>query len=215
MSNQKDRETKELKNLLDPRYARQFWRTVGNAIAQRPAAQPTNLHDKDGNLTKESQVERTAYDRLANDLKILKENRAEPTELEMIMASQMIIARTNPVAATFVRDTLGAKPVDESKIDQTVNEYSGLTDEELELIATARANKQPEDRPTASGPMPIIMPAKDREAVYFEPTVARTWHVRCINCQHETYVVTAEDGDMSYLECTSCNARGSYREMEE
>ena len=54
----------------------------------------------------------------------------------------MIKARTDTSAAVFIRDTLGAKPIDESKIDATVtNPYQELSDEELELIADSRRKK--------------------------------------------------------------------------
>ena len=57
----------------------------------------------------------------------------------MILACQMIKARTDTAAATFIRDTLGAKPVDESKIEQrNINTYETLTDEELELLQQHR-----------------------------------------------------------------------------
>ena len=60
----------------------------------------------------------------------------------MMLHCQIVKARYDTAAATFVRDTLGAKPVDESKIDAQVNNpYESLSDEELELIAAARAAK--------------------------------------------------------------------------
>lgn len=41
----------------------------------------------------------------------------------------------NTAAAAFIRDTSGGKPLDESKIDQTiVNTYEQLSDEELEAL---------------------------------------------------------------------------------
>jgi len=143
MSNKKDRETKEIKNLLDPKYARNFWRTVGNAIANRPAVKPISTLDKEGNPTKESEIETSVYLRLSKDLKTLGDpNCTEPTELEMIIASQMVMARTNPSSAAFIRDTLGAKPVDESKVDASINEFDSLTDEELELLAKHREQRK-------------------------------------------------------------------------
>ena len=52
MSNKQDRENKELQNCIkDPRYARQFWRSVGTAIANRPAVRTPTTLDKDGNET--------------------------------------------------------------------------------------------------------------------------------------------------------------------
>ena len=78
-----------------------------------------------------------------NKIKNLAKEDRETTEIEMIMQCQMIKARTDTSAAIFVRDTLGAKPVDETKMDASVhNPYESLTDEELELIANARKQKE-------------------------------------------------------------------------
>ena len=61
----------------------------------------------------------------------------------MILQCQIVKARCDTSAATFVRDTLGAKPVDESKIDASVtNPYESLSDEELEALAKMRAAKE-------------------------------------------------------------------------
>ena len=68
------------------------------------------------------------------------------------MACQARHAMHNTAAAAFIRDTSGGKPLDESKIDQTVvNTYEQLSDEELEALAAFRASKQaaPSSEPTA------------------------------------------------------------------
>ena len=84
-------------------------------------------------------VENYSYDKLVKDIKALTKEDREPTEIEMIMQCQLVKARTDTSAAVFVRDTLGAKPVDESKIDAQVgNPYETLTDEELELVVEHR-----------------------------------------------------------------------------
>ena len=143
MSNKSAREMKEIENLFsDPKFARHAWKAVGTAILQNPASRPIGQYDKDGNETFASTIERYSYDRLASDIRELgKEDRA-PTEIEMILYSQIVKARYDTAAATFVRDTLGAKPVDETKLEaQVSNPYESLTDEELELIAAARAAK--------------------------------------------------------------------------
>lgn len=138
--NKTDRENKEIQNLVrDPRYTRQLWQSIGLAIARRPAAAPIIVTDKDGNETPSSLLERYSFDSLKNDIHILQDGRTEPTELEVIMACQMRKARTDTSAAIFIRDTLGARPVDESKVQASVsNQYESLTDEELELLAAHR-----------------------------------------------------------------------------
>lgn len=140
MSNHNKRSELEAKNLFaDPKYCRQAWQAVGKAILQNPAAQPIRVEDKDGNETWASQMERYSFAKLAADIKQLEQADRGPTELEMIMQCQIVKARHDTSAAVFVRDTLGAKPVDESKVQaQVSNPYETMTDEELELLAKYR-----------------------------------------------------------------------------
>lgn len=144
MSNKNTRNALEMANLFeDPKFARKAWRSVGAMIAQRPAAKIPLIVDKDGNQTFASQVEQYSYAKLCDDIREICTDRSEPTELEMILQCQMIRARFDTTAATFVRDTIGAKPVDESKMDMQVNNpYEDLSDEELELLAKHREAKQ-------------------------------------------------------------------------
>lgn len=144
MSNKNTRNALEMANLFeDPKFARKAWRSVGAMIAQRPAAKIPLIVDKDGNQTFASQIEQYSYAKLSEDIKQICTDRSEPTELEMILQCQMIRARFDTTAATFVRDTIGAKPVDESKMDMQVNNpYEDLSDEELELLAKHREAKQ-------------------------------------------------------------------------
>lgn len=143
MSNKNIRQRKEMENLFaDPKFARQAWKAVGTAIAMQPAVKPIETYDKDGNETFASQVERYSYDKLAKDIAELGKEERKPTEIEMILHCQMVKARTDTSAAIFIRDTLGAKPVDESKVDaQLSNPYEQLTDEELEMLQAAREKK--------------------------------------------------------------------------
>lgn len=138
------RTDKEMKSLFsDPKFQRQAWKHVGMAILQNPARKAPEQLDKEGNETLQSAIERYSYDKLSNDLKQLGEKDRAPTELEMILQCQIMRARFDTSAAIFVRDTLGAKPVDETKIDAAVhNPYEELSDEELELIAERRRQAQ-------------------------------------------------------------------------
>lgn len=147
MSNKSTRESKEMQNLFaDPKFSRQAWRSVGNAILNNPAAKPTTHYDRDGNPTLASEIETYSYGKLKKDISNLAKEDREPTELEMILQCQIAKARYDTAAATFVRDTLGAKPVDESKIDAQVNNpYESLSDEELEMLAKMREQKTTED----------------------------------------------------------------------
>lgn len=137
------RTIKEMQSLFaDPKYYRQAWKAVGNAILQNPATRAPIQTDKDGNPTLQSDIERYCWDKLSQDIKALGEENRAPTELEMILACQAMRARFDTSAAIFIRDTLGAKPVDETKLDaQVTNPYESLSDEELELIAERRKAK--------------------------------------------------------------------------
>lgn len=150
--NKEYRELCEMQNLFnDPKYIREVWRNVGNAILRNPATIPCKQLDRNGEETLESKVQAYTYQQLHSDLTTIGasagEQGREPTELEMILACQAVRARYDTSAAVFIRDTLGAKPVDESKVEQTVNAFESLTDEELELLAAHRAQSAPS--PTA------------------------------------------------------------------
>ena len=150
--NKEYRELCEMKNLFsDPKYVREVWRNVGNAILRNPATVPCKQYDKNGEETFESKLQSYTYNQLHGDLQAIGalagEQGREPTELEMILACQAVRARFDTSAAVFIRDTLGAKPVDESKVEQSVNVFEDLTDEELELLALHRSKAASE--PTA------------------------------------------------------------------
>lgn len=144
MSNKSERERKEMANLLeDPKFMRKAWQAIGHSILRQPASKPVVQIDKDGNETRASEIERYTYNTLADDLKKLGgEGERQPTELEMILGCQIAKARTDTQAAVFVRDTVGAKPVDESKLDAVVETgYESMSNEELELLAAVRDGK--------------------------------------------------------------------------
>jgi hypothetical protein len=171
MANKQHRDWAEMKNLFsDPKFSRQAWKSVGVAIAMQPAVKPIKTFDKDGNETFNSQVETYSYNKLAKDIKSLQCEEREPTELEMILHCQMVKARTDTSAAVFIRDTLGAKPVDETKVDaQLSNPYEQLTDEELEVLQAMREKKALEaanseaQEPSAS--LPLAEPGNDETHV--------------------------------------------------
>ncbi len=165
MNIKKDREEKEMKSLFcDPKFSRKAWQSVGRAILQNPASKPVIHEDKDGKQTANSEIETYTYTTLCKDMKNLSQEKREPTELEMIMACQIVKARTDTAAATFVRDTVGAKPVDESKLDATVtNPFEEMSDEELQQLAAIRAGKAKVvalDEPTAE---PTIVKPEDNK----------------------------------------------------
>ena len=160
MSNIQSRKIKEMQSLFaDPRYVREAFKSVGIALLQNPATRSPEVYDKNGVLTGDTIIAQYSYDQLAEDIKnIYKQDRA-PTQLEMIMMCQMVKARYDTAAAIFVRDTLGAKPIDESKQQLIQNEYESLSDEELELLAAHRAAAASVTPTTPSSEAPASTPA--------------------------------------------------------
>ena len=161
------RELKETMNVFsDPRTQREAWRSLGIKLLNNPATKAPEQLDKDGNPTLASSIEQYTYRQLVNDIKRSEQPDREPTEIEMILACQMVKARFDTQAAIFVRDTLGAKPVDESKMDATLsaNQYEQLTDEELELLAAHRAQKAADDqRSQAKASSSLVKPEDKHE----------------------------------------------------
>lgn len=161
------RELKETVNVFsDPRTQREAWRSLGIKLLNNPATKAPEQLDKDGNPTLASSIEQYTYRQLVNDIKRSEQPDREPTEIEMILACQMVKARFDTQAAIFVRDTLGAKPVDESKMDATLsaNQYEQLTDEELELLAAHRAQKAADDqRSPAEASSSLVKPEDKHE----------------------------------------------------
>ena len=131
-----------------PKKAREVWRNIALAVALRPAAKPIEQLDKNENETFESRVQRYTYDTLAKDIDKLGNPDAAPTEIEMILSCQAVLARTNPSAFVAFVDRAGGKPVDESKVDaQVTNPFSDLTDDELEMLIAYREQKS-KNQPT-------------------------------------------------------------------
>ena len=143
VTNKELREVSEMKNLFaDPRYCREVWRGVGNLLLQNPATKSPSIYDKNGNFAGESAIANYSYEKLSKELKELYKENREPTELEMIIMCQLVKARYDTSAAVFIRDTLGARPVDETKVEQAPSEFDKLSDEELNLLAQFRASKR-------------------------------------------------------------------------
>lgn len=161
------RELKETMNVFsDPKTQREAWRSLGIKLLNNPATKAPEQLDKDGNPTLASSIEQYTYRQLVNDIKRSEKPDREPTEIEMILACQMVKARFDTQAAIFVRDTLGAKPVDESKMDATLsaNQYEQLSDEELELLAAHRAQKAADDqRSQAEASSSLVKPEDKHE----------------------------------------------------
>lgn len=146
VSNKSYRELLETKNVFaDPAYCREAWKSVGTAILLSPAI--GCIGDID---TREGSIESYTYEKLCRELKSVGVGTTadgrpivgrQPTELEMIFHCQAARARFDTSAAVFVRDTVGAKPVDESKVTVGRSQYEEMSDDELEALLRYRQSK--------------------------------------------------------------------------
>lgn len=138
LTNKQIREQREFETLFkNPKHARAMWsQNVINRYAQ-PALEPVIITDKDGNLLPTSQVENAVWNHLKAELLAMGSERL-PSEGEMMEACQQYYSRHSAASYTARRDSMGAKPVDETKQNVSVNNpLEQYTDEELEIMQTA------------------------------------------------------------------------------
>ena len=134
VSNKSYRELLETRNVFaDPAYCREAWKSVGQAILLSPAI--GCIGDID---TRDGSIEAYTYRKLTEELKDIGR---KPTELEMIFHCQAARARFDTSAAVFVRDTVGAKPIDESKVTVGRSQYEEMSDDELEALLRYRQQR--------------------------------------------------------------------------
>lgn len=134
VSNKTYRELLETRNVFaDPAYCREAWKSVGTAILLSPAI--GCIGDID---TRDGAIESYTYRKLTEELKDIGR---KPTELEMIFHCQAARARFDTSAAVFVRDTMGAKPIDESKVTVGRSQYEEMSDDELEALLRYRQQR--------------------------------------------------------------------------
>lgn len=138
LTNKQMREQREFETLFkNPKHARAMW--AQNVIDRyaKPALEPIAIYDKDGNLTPTSQIEQAVWNHLTHELEAAGLDRL-PTEGEMMEACQQYYARHNASSYTARRDSMGAKPIDETKQNVSVsNPLENLTDDELFVMQEA------------------------------------------------------------------------------
>lgn len=138
LTNKQIREQREFETLFkNPKHARAMW--AQNVIDRyaKPALEPIQIVDKDGNLTPTSQIEIAVWRHLKRELEEMGLDRL-PTEGEMMEACQQYYSRHNASSYTARRDSMGAKPIDETKQTHTVNNpLEDLSDEELIVMQKA------------------------------------------------------------------------------
>ena len=127
LTNKQIREQREFETLFkNPKHARAMWSQQVIDRWAKPAMEPIMVYDSKGNLTEDSQeLKAQGLDRL-------------PTDGEMMEACQAYYSRSNTGTYVARRDSMGAKPVDESKQTiSNVNPLENLTDEQLEVMQQA------------------------------------------------------------------------------
>lgn len=138
LTNKQMREQREFETLFkNPKHARAMW--AQNVIDRyaKPALEPICIYDKDGNLTQTSQIEVAVWNHLKAELEAMGIDRL-PTEGEMMEACQQYYSRHNSSSYVARRDSMGAKPVDETKQNVSMNNpLEGLSDEELFVMQAA------------------------------------------------------------------------------
>lgn len=147
LTNKQIREQREFETLFkNPKHARSMWAQSVIDRYTKTALEPIAIYDKDGNLTPTSQIELAVWKHLNAELKNAGQDRL-PTEGEMMEACQQYYSRHNAASYTARRDSMGAKPIDETKQNVTVgNPLEGLSDDELlvmqEALEAHRAKQQ-------------------------------------------------------------------------
>ena len=132
-TNKSYRELLETANVFsDAKYCREAWKSIGMAVLLSEAK---TVAEED---TREGAIESYTYAKLSQELKGLGR---KPTELEMILHCQSAKARWDTGAAIFMRDTVGAKPIDESKVVVNQNQYETMSDDEIEMLYQYRLGK--------------------------------------------------------------------------
>lgn len=131
-TNKEMRDRREFENLFsNPKSARAQWQKNVYTAYCRPVTGPTLIYNDKGMLTEESQVESIVYSNLVSRMKAEGVSRY-PTEAEFMEACQQYYSRHNATAYAARRDSMGAKPVDETKQQITMtNPLENLTNEEL------------------------------------------------------------------------------------
>lgn len=138
LSTKQLREQREFETLFkNPKHARGMWsQTVINRYC-KPAMRPIQILDKDGIPTSTSQIELAVWNHLLEEIRATGSDRL-PTEGEMMEACQQYYSRHNANSYVARRDSMGAKPIDETKQQVSVNNpLEGLSDEELIVMQQA------------------------------------------------------------------------------
>lgn len=138
LTNKQIREQREFETLFkNPKHARAMWSQNVIDRYAKPALEPIAIYDKDGNLTPTSQIELAVWQHLKREIEASGQDRL-PSEGEMMEACQQYYSRHNASSYVARRDSMGAKPIDETKQQVQVNNpLEDLSDEELLVMQKA------------------------------------------------------------------------------
>ena len=153
LTNKQIREQREFETMFkNPKHARAMWSQNVIDRYAKPALEPIKIYDKDGNLTPTSQIELAVWAHLKQELEAAGSSRL-PTEGEMMEACQQYYSRHNASSYTARRDSMGAKPIDETKQNVQVNNpLEDMSDEELFVMQKALESYREEQKKLLTEP---------------------------------------------------------------
>lgn len=140
-----EREEREYQSLFaDERYAKNAWKSIFNKSLQGSAkALPQVLDPKTGEPVFQSLLDQEAYNNVKQRLKAEGVDR-EPMQAELIVECGILRSRFDNGMFNTVLERTAGKVKDEITVNKSP--YEDLTDEELEMLAAARAAKNTESQ---------------------------------------------------------------------
>ena len=139
-----EREAREYKSLFeDERYAKKAWKEfIGKSLQSSAAPLPTFL-DKNGNISPQSEIDLMAYQNVKRRLEAQGLDR-EPMQAEMMVENAILRARFDTTTLNMLLERTAGKVKEE--INVNANQYENLSDEELEMLAIYREQKELEQQ---------------------------------------------------------------------
>ena len=140
-----EREEKEYTGLFaDERYAKKAWQSFfGKSLQGSAKAMPTVYDPKTGEPVFQSLLDQEAYHNVKQRLEADGLDR-EPMQAELIVECGILRSRFDNGTFNTVLERTAGKVKDEITVNKSP--YEDLTDEELEMLAAARAAKETESQ---------------------------------------------------------------------
>lgn len=136
----KQREELEYKSLFeDERYAKKAWKEfIGKALQSSAAPLPTFI-DKNGNVAPQSELDLMAYNNVKKRLQAQGLSR-EPMQAEMMVENAVLRSRFDTNTLNMLLERTAGKVKEELAVN--TNQYESLSDEELQMLAAYREQKE-------------------------------------------------------------------------